>query len=189
MIIVFEGIDGSGKTTQVDLLHQYLQSIGKQCTVLKCPDRKSPSGLLIASYLRGENKLSSPQIANLILAANIWEVAEQAKLLSQQGQIVIMDRFRHTHIAYSMARGSARQDCEGVLEGLPKVDVTVYLDVTPERALERKPVDQREILENPVFQNKVYQNYKSLMDPSWVVIEGAQDASKVHTDIVSLLKI
>lgn len=189
MIVVFEGVDGSGKTTQVNLLKEHLQASGRECTVLKCPDRQSPSGSLIASYLRGDSKIASPQIANLILAANIWEVAEKATNLSKEGHIVIMDRFKHTHLAYSMARGSAKRDCESVLEGLPNPDKIVFLDIEPESALSRKAPGEREILENPVFQGKVYANYKSIMTTDWLVIEADREQNVVHTSIVSMLNL
>lgn len=189
MIIVFEGIDGAGKTTQVRSLKDYYENQGKKCSILKCPDRHSPTGALIDSYLKGDCMLSSPQIANLILAANIWEVAEEAKKRSSLGEIVIMDRYKYTHVAYSMARGSPRRACESVLEGVVEADKIVFLDIKPEPALARKPPGQLEVLENPVFQTKVYNNYQSMITPDWIVVNADQDQELVHEQIIQGLNI
>lgn len=189
MIIVFEGIDGAGKTTQVGLLKEYFDKQGKPCSLLKCPDRHSPTGSLIDRYLKGDSNLSSPQIANLILAANMWEVAEGAKRRSEHGEIVIMDRYKYTHIAYSMARGSPRRACESVLEGIVEPDKIVFLDIKPDPALARKPPGQLEVLENPVFQTQVYNNYLSMITPDWIIVNADNDQELVHNQIIHDLKI
>jgi dTMP kinase len=188
MFIVFEGGDGSGKSTQASLLKAYLDSKGVPCTLLRCPNRTLPSGSVIASYLKGDSQFACPQVANLLLAANVWEVATVAEQALGMGHVVIMDRFKHTHFAYSMARGSTWEQVTAVMEGIRSPDKVVFMDLPIEEALSRK-TGPLEVLETPKVQTMVRQNYKQMIQPDWIIMDGKETQEDIHNKLVNLLNI
>jgi thymidylate kinase len=123
------------------------------------------------------------------MAANILEVAEEAKKLTSEGFNVIIDRYMHSLIAYGMARGSSLEECKVMLDGAPAPDHIVYLDILPSLALTRKDPNKIEILENPEFQMKVYNNYKGLIEPHWIVVDGNQNETRIMQHIVDKLPL
>lgn len=189
MFIVFEGGDGCGKSTQADLLKSYFDSKDIPCILLKCPDRSSITGSFISSYLRGDHSSVNHQVINCVLAANIWEVADAARQALEQGQVVIMDRYKYSHFAYSMARGGTWEQVSSALEGVETPDLVVFLDIDPEEALKRK-TGPLEVLETIEFQTNVHKHYKeSIVQPDWIVLDArATSPCIIHQKIVHILE-
>ena len=73
-LIVFEGCDRCGKTTQCDLLIEYLSKIGVKCQLNKFPNRTSTLGKMISEYLNSDKDFDDHCI-HLMFSANRWEDA------------------------------------------------------------------------------------------------------------------
>eukprot|EP01071_Lankesteria_metandrocarpae_P008183 Lankesteria_metandrocarpae@DN4895_c0_g1_i2.p1 len=73
-LIVFEGIDRSGKTTQTKLLTDALQQDGVSCRSVRFPDRSTPIGSLLNTYLTSVDTHLPHEACNLLFAANRWEL-------------------------------------------------------------------------------------------------------------------
>jgi dTMP kinase len=149
MLIAIEGIDGAGKCTQSELLKVKAQKLGLSAEVLSFPRYgKTLFAKSIADYLNGEfGDLSSvpSQFAALLYAGDRFESLTLVKQLARANDLLIFDRYVASNLAYQAAKLSRdkRQDfiswlaqIEYEIFGLPKTDLTIYLDITPSLALE-----------------------------------------------------
>ncbi len=107
LFVTFEGIDGSGKTTQIELLDKYLKSIGIQTFLTR-----EPGGTKIGEVVRGlllnpENKGISPRTESFLFLASRAELVDKVILPElKSGKVVICDRFFDSTIVYQgIARG------------------------------------------------------------------------------------
>lgn len=102
--IVIEGLDRAGKSTQVARLSEALAGNGA-ATVLKFPDRTTPIGKLLNSYLADSSTKLDDRAVHLLFAANRWEVAERIRReVLEEGKVVIADRYAWSGVAYSRAK-------------------------------------------------------------------------------------
>jgi dTMP kinase len=138
-LIVLEGLDRSGKTTQVQRLHSVLSSRGVPAKSIRFPDRATPIGQMINSYLQSGTQLDDHAV-HLLFSANRWELAEQIEKDLKEGVTVIVDRYVYSGMVYSAAKGNPSLSLEWAREcdvGLPRPDVVIFLDLESEDAEKR----------------------------------------------------
>ncbi|KAJ4286875.1 Thymidylate kinase [Collariella sp. IMI 366227] len=102
-LVVLEGLDRSGKTTQVKLLEQRFVELGKKVKVMRFPDRTTPIGQMIDSYLKSQVDMDD-HVIHLLFSANRWEAAKTITTLLATGTTVLCDRYYHSGIVYSAAK-------------------------------------------------------------------------------------
>ena len=181
--IVFEGGDNVGKTTQSRLLHSCLPN---SC-LFRYPNRTTPIGHILGSYLSGELKTSN-QAINLLFLANLWEIIEDVNKCLEEGKTVIMDRYVASHFAFSVyLRDADPSQLKILFQGLPVPDLTFYLSKKNGYASDK----QTEIYDKSDLQCKVLQGFESfpLKDHhNWISI-GCDDLSvrQVHELILQKL--
>ncbi len=140
-LIVIEGLDGSGKTTQIELLKSKLDN--KSIKQIKLPDYDSPSSTLVKMYLSGEFG-KNPDDVNAYAASAFYAVDRFANYKTKwkenydNGDVIISDRYT-TSNAYHQSTKIPREnwteyfnwleDFEYNLVGIPKPDVVIYLDM------------------------------------------------------------
>ena len=151
MLIVLEGLDGAGKSTQVKKLKEYLLDKGVNLRYLHFPRYDAPLyGDLIGKYLRGD--LGSieqvhPQIVALLFALDRMDASVQIKKWLEAGDCVLLDRYVYSNIAYQCSKimmqpqfGENRRekaqelrnwifDTEYNKYGIPRPDMNLFLDV------------------------------------------------------------
>ncbi|MBQ6947490.1 MAG: thymidylate kinase [Clostridia bacterium] len=145
-LIVLEGLDGSGKGTHAALLAENLIKAGYRVQKITFPDYKERSSELVKMYLAGEfgNK---PDDVNAYAASSFYAVDRFAsykkywKEFYEQGGIIIADRYTTSNATHQMGK-LPRGQWDGFLEwladyeynklGLPRPDVTLYLDMDPD---------------------------------------------------------
>lgn len=169
-LIVFEGIDGSGKSTQIALLKKALTEMGLDVWHTAEPT-KSETGLAIRRALAGEEERSAADMALLFTMDRIAHNKEIDKAL-QEGKIVICDRYYYSSLAY---QGSLC-DYEWVWHmnyRCPEIrhpDLCIFLDLSPKDALERisKRGEGKEIYETEerlsMFRDAFHRVFVSLRD-------------------------
>ena len=141
-LVTFEGIDGSGKSTQVQLLEQELKRIRVQFITFREPGGTKLSEKIREILLDKENiELSSTAESLLFAAARAQLTTEKIKLALGKGTFVICDRFIDSTIAYQgYGRGLDINDLEMInniaTDGLTP-DLTFILDINPSKAVER----------------------------------------------------
>ena len=135
--IVFEGIDGAGKTTQIQLLAKRLRESGVDVDVSAEPTTNE-SGKALRRALSGQDKKSYCEMAAMFVLDRIGHNYEIRDLVDA-GQTVISDRYYYSSLAY---QGKATDynwvrtmniDCPDIR----RPDVCIYLDLTPEESLKR----------------------------------------------------
>ncbi len=133
--IVFEGIDGSGKTTQLKLLSEYLKKKNLDCVLTKNPTNGKIGAILREHYLKNK---TSPLADALLFAADRAEQAEAVIRPSlEQGKVVISDRYYYSNWVYQSVEGIDLDWLVGINKFFPKPDLVFLIDVSPETAIER----------------------------------------------------
>ena len=186
--IVIEGLDGSGKSTQIKLLKDYLEKNHIKYEYLHFPRTNSPVyGELIARFLRGElgdNNTVNPYLIALIYAGDRNDAKDLIYKWRKEGYFVLVDRFVISNIAFQCAKLQNPDDriklknwilnLEFNYNKLPVPDLNIFLDVpfefttsqlTNTRAGEDRDylLGNRDIHENDlVFQKRVREVYLSL---------------------------
>ena len=149
-LIVFEGTDGSGKSTQFRALCQRLDGMGKEYRKLVFPQYSEPSSALIRMYLGGEFG-KNPADVNPYAASAFYAVDRYASLKKvwgryyEEGGLVLTDRYTTSnavHQAVKCAPGDRPaflrwlDDFEHDKMGLPRPDLVLYLDMPTDKAVE-----------------------------------------------------
>ncbi|GAB0133696.1 hypothetical protein EsDP_00002096 [Epichloe bromicola] len=137
--IVLEGLDRSGKTTQVKLLEQRFVEEGMSVKTMRFPNRTTPIGHMIDAYLNSHVQMED-HVIHLLFSANRWEAVEQIKSLLASGTTIICDRFYHSGIVYSAAKMNPSLSLSWARapeRGLPRPDMVLFLDLDEETAKAR----------------------------------------------------
>lgn len=186
-LIVLEGVDRAGKTTQCKKLVQTLQQSGQPAEMMRFPDRSTTIGQLISSYLENKSDLEDHTV-HLLFSANRWELVPLMKKKLEQGTTLVVDRYAFSGAAFTSAKpGFCLDWCKKPDVGLPKPDLVMFLQLSPAEAALRGQFGE-ERYETSVFQRAVQQKFEQLMkDPSvnWQVIDASQSVEDVHENIAS----
>ena len=170
LFITVEGTDGSGKTTQIKLMEDYIRGKGFDVTLTREPGGTRISESIRAIILEPENKEMGKTAEMLLYAsARAQLVAEVIKPAIEAGATVICDRFVDSSYVYQgFGRGIDARTIEEVnraaLDGL-EPDITFFFDISPEIALIRRIAStgaDRIENEKMEFHMKVYTGYKKL---------------------------
>ncbi|KAF8390597.1 hypothetical protein HHK36_025124 [Tetracentron sinense] len=180
-LIVLEGLDRSGKTSQSSRLLPYLEGLGLSVELWRFPDRNTYVGEMISSYLANKSQLDDRTI-HLLFSANRWEKRSLMETKLRSGTTLIVDRYSYSGVAFSSAKGLDIEWCkvktclscykheisfvQAPEMGLLAPDLVVYLDIPPEKAAERGGYGG-ERYEQLEFQRKVAEHYKILHDTTW----------------------
>lgn len=198
LLIAFEGIEGSGKSTQIERLAEHLRNQGKVVLTTR-----EPGGTRIGSLIR--SILLDPELTSmsdktellLYLAERAQHVAEVIKPALEDGQIVLCDRFSDSTIAYQgYGRGLPIQqiiDINNWATDNLTPDLTIFLDIGAEEGLERatrRAADRIE-QEKLAFHQRVREGYRELAEKSpdcYVVIDASQSPELIQAEIVKAME-
>jgi dTMP kinase len=135
MFIVFEGINGSGKTKHVHAFISELKKRGKKVKLYEYPDKNGPLGRPIKAFLNKEINLST-ESQFLLFLADILKDQEDIKKDLEKGYWVVADRYILTTIAFQKINYSSAKQIISSLN-IIKPDQIIFLSVSPEIAIER----------------------------------------------------
>jgi len=155
-LIVIEGLDGAGKSTQIGMLKEWFAENKLHCRYLHFPRTDSPYfGELIARFLRGElgeiNNVD-PYLVAMLYAGDRKDASHMIETWLSEKYYVILDRYTYSNIAYQCAKTKTKPEAEKLknwilnLEfehfAIPKPDINIFLDV-PFRFTEEKLSNNR----------------------------------------------
>jgi dTMP kinase len=198
LLITFEGPDGSGKTTQISLLKEYLSSKGFEVVFTREPGGTKISEKIRDIVLDNKNSEMSAMCEALLYASSraqlVHEVIKPALL---EGKVVIMDRFVESSIVYQgigrkLGADKIKSINDAATEGL-KPDITVLLTIPFEEGLRRKSKQKDfDRLENSGddFHRRVHEGYMNLAGSADYikVVDANRNAEDIHKDVVNLIE-
>lgn len=138
-LIVFEGLDRSGKSTQCARLVDHLTARNQKVKHMRFPNRSTVIGQMINNYLVGSSNQEDHAI-HLLFSANRWEAADEIQQHVQAGTTVVIDRYYYSGCVYSAAKQNPTMDlawCRHPEVGLPRPDLCLFLDISAEDAAQR----------------------------------------------------
>ena len=197
--IVFEGIDGSGKTTQAKILAEWLAKQGKEA-VLTAEPTELPSGKELRAALSGRVKKSECEMAALFVLDRIAhnnDGENGIRTFVDNGAYVICDRYYYSTLAYQGTVTdydwvkSMNLSCPDIM----KPDLCIYLDLLPEQSLDRirRGRESVEIYETEAILTGVRNTFLSVIDDlkdsdNIAVIDAYRTQEEVAKDIIDAVK-
>ncbi|KAL2649288.1 hypothetical protein R1flu_017416 [Riccia fluitans] len=177
-LIVLEGLDRSGKSSQCRALASFLRGRGESVEEWRFPDRTTAIGQMISSYLSQASELDDSAV-HLLFAANRWEKRSLMESTLRKGITLLIDRYSYSGVAFSAAKGLDFQWCRTPETGLPAADLVLYLDIDPEVAASRGEYGL-ERYEKVDFQRRVATYYQAMRDSTWQTVDANQSVDEVQ---------
>jgi dTMP kinase len=171
-LIAIEGIDQAGKRTQANFLAAKIRRTGRRVSVWNFPDYTTPLGKQLKAYLAGKIRLDAHAV-HLLYAANKWEVAAELVRRIRRGEVIIVNRYTPSNIAYGLAHGLPGRWLVSLEKGLPKPDRVVVLDISPRTSLWRKRRGRDVHESDLVYLDRVRRRYLHLAERyGWNMVDG-----------------
>lgn len=188
VFIVFEGIDGSGKSTHIKALAEELRDRGYSVLQTSEPSRDR-IGNFIRRYAERNDSRLTPETEALLFAADRFEhVKTVIEPTLRRGRIVISDRYLHSSLAYQGAGGLEVDWIREMNRFAPKPDLGILLDILPEFSLQR--VNRRKtVFEDSDYLRKVRNIYLKLVEEGELVrIDADKPKKAVQAEVFSLVQ-
>src|SRR5262245_8810832 len=184
-LIVFEGLDQSGKQTQAELLRDWLKKEGHKARLVSFPDYGTSIGEEIARALQGEREYG-PDVMQLLYVANRYERKPDLVRWIDGGLILVCDRYLASSIAYGEAQGLDPAWLVEIQKFLPQPSLTILLDIAPETAIQRKAVDRDRYERDLAMQHRVRESYdRQASAGGWVRVAGERSRDAIAADVFS----
>ena len=196
MLITFEGIDGCGKSTQIEKLKDYFDNTGINYSVFREPGGTEISERIRSLLLHDTDEMDAVTELLLFSAARSQLIREKVIPLLEQNEIVILDRFYDSTTAYQgFGRNSSSLSDIYTLNKLAShgtvPDLTFYLKIDPQTADQRTKGSEKDRLESAGhdFFKKVATGYDMLAstDKRFRVIDAGRSPEEVHDEILTII--
>jgi dTMP kinase len=186
-LIVFEGLDQSGKETQAQELRERLRSQGHRVRLLSFPDYGTSIGEEIARALQGERDYG-PEVMQLLFIANRYECKPAMEHWMEGGLILVCDRYRASSIAYGEAQGLDAGWLAETQQFLPEPGLTILLDISPRTALMRKAVGRDRYEQDLQLLERVRESYRrQATQTGWHIVDGEQSKAEVSAAVTQIV--
>lgn len=186
-IIVIEGTDKAGKTSQSRMLAETLKVSGKVCVILDFPDYTTPIGMEIKAFLEGKRDYL-PEVKHLLFSANRWEKKKEIESMLENGTIIVMNRYWQSNLVYGVANDMDINWLLRLDKGLPKEDIVLVMLVNPNISAKRAEM-QDAFESDPQLAAKAYKNYLTFAKQyRWKVIDGSKSKEQVHQEITKIIR-
>jgi dTMP kinase len=183
-LIVFEGLDQSGKQTQAELLRDWLKKEGHRARLVSFPDYGTSIGEEIARALQGERDYG-PEVMQLLYVANRYERKPDLQRWIDGGLILVCDRYLASSVAYGEAQGLDPLWLAEIQKFLPRPSLTFMLEIEPETAVQRKAVDRDRYERDLEMQMRVRDSYRrQAAAEQWVVLDGERSQQAIAADVI-----
>ena len=194
--IVFEGIDGCGKTTQISLLKKHIEECGHRCYET-CEPSDGPIGAMLRQCLTGRMEIDESAMAALFAADRLDHLNNKTNGLCpkiDEGISVISDRYILSTYAYQSVRVPLDwvMNINSLAANTLKPDYHIFIDVDPEATLSRmaKGRFHTELFENKKRLTEVRNKYLELIDSlsateNILIIDGLQSIDSIADEIWS----
>jgi dTMP kinase len=184
-IIVFEGIDKAGKTTQAKLLEKKL---GSKCARIDFPDYSTPVGKEIKQFLDGKRNYPD-EVKMMLLSANRWEKKGEIEKMVSKGTTVIMNRYYQSNLVYGISKGLKLDWLLSLDNGLPKADLVIVIDIHPKTLVSRSKNVVDTFEKDLELIRRVKKNYRILANKfNWRIVEGEKPVDEVQSQVLRIVR-
>jgi dTMP kinase len=205
VLVVLEGAEGAGKTTQVRLLAEKLTTAGTPCVAVREPGGTPVGDAIREILLDPERQITPATEALLFMSSRAELTAREIRPSLKEGKVVLLDRFFLSTYAYQIAgRGLPEEDVRAanrLATGGLVPDLTLLLDVSHTEGLDRADArGERDRMERSAdeFHVKVGKAFRDFANPAWQrshpecgpikLIDGTGDEITVFERVVSALQ-
>jgi dTMP kinase len=204
-LLVLEGAEGAGKTTQIRLLAEHMTTAGVPCAAVREPGGTPVGDAIREILLDPERQITASTEALLFMSSRAELIAREIKPSLSEGKTVLLDRFFLSTYAYQIAgRGLPEEEIRAAnrlaTAGLVP-DLTLLLDIAPSTGLERADArgsrDRMERADDD-FHRRVAGAFRSFTNKEWqhshpecgpiMLIDGSGDENSVFSRVVAALK-
>jgi len=191
LFIAFEGIDGSGKSTQFQKFAEYLFKLNKYNNLVLTRNPYKDNNIR-AVLKESNNPLETAEkLADLFIQDRTFQSKELIIPSLEKGLFVITDRFKLSTITYQSAQGIDMNKLIEKSAHLPSPNITFIVDIPAKDAAERMkqdPIERNKFETNIDFLENVRQNFlkaaQILKNEKIIIINGNQTAEKVFEEII-----
>ncbi len=190
LFVVFEGLDGSGKSTQAEILYKKFVKRRLPAVILREPT-DGKWGRKIRELARESGSLSPEEELELFIRDRREDIRKNIKPALKEGKIVILDRYFYSTLAYQGARGINLELIRKRHEGfLIKPDVVFIIDVPVSVGLSR--IKDRAVIyrlfEEKEYLKKVRKIFLNLPDPEIQIVDGRREVQAVARQVWKYLQ-
>jgi len=193
-MVVLEGIDKAGKSTQANLLRDALTSMGYRCNIMSFPDYSTHIGREIYGFLHGDRDYPL-QVKHMLLSANRWEKKDIIEQVLRESDYLIMNRYYQSNLVYGYIHNLELDWLENLDRGLPKEDLVIVIDVSVNEAMRRMEEREEESNSRSRYARDRFEDVDTLSKASlayrvlaerygWIVVDGNRSRECVHKDIL-----
>jgi dTMP kinase len=183
LLVVFEGLDQSGKQTQAERLRDRLVATGRTVRLLSFPSYDTHIGGEIGRALKGERDYAADTM-QLLYVANRFEWKPEIERELAAGTVVVCDRYLASSVAYGEAFGLDGPWLLEIQRYLPQPDLTVLLDIDPQVSASRKTADRDRYERDLALLGRVRESYlRQASAPGWLRLDAGRDLDAVAADV------
>ncbi len=198
-LIVFEGIDGAGKTTQIKLLEAHLRRLGREVLCTAEPT-DSASGRMLRAALSGADPRTGCEMAAMFLLDRIHHNVDPENGLAYhlaRGTDIICDRYYYSSMAYQGSETDAAwvRDLNLCCPEIRRPELCIFLDLTPEESMARidRGRETKEIYETTERLTRVreqfFRVFQDLRDTDRIaVVDASGSVEEVHARVCAALQ-
>jgi dTMP kinase len=189
VLIAVEGVDQSGKQTQVESLARHLRAQHQRVETLEFPVYTTPLGREIRAALESQRRFPA-DVLQLLFIANRGELRQQIEAWVSDGTHVICDRYLASSVAYGEAQGLDPTWLRDIQRFLPQPEVTVLLDITPSLAALRKQQGRDRFEADLALLGRVRESYlRQAREGDWIVVDASQTKEEVAMAVRTALPV
>ncbi|KAF9421009.1 hypothetical protein HW555_002992 [Spodoptera exigua] len=179
-LIIIEGVDRTGKSTQARMLVENLKKKNIQAEYTNFPARDTEVGKIINNYLQLKNELSD-EVVHLLFSANRWERAKSIIKTLEAGITVIVDRYCYSGVAFSAAKGNIILYFKFIISS---VHYKVFFLTMPVDSIKQRNGFGNERYEVLSFQQKVSEIYSKLKEDNWEIVDASRPIDTIQEDML-----
>jgi dTMP kinase len=185
--IVFEGVDGAGKSTQIEILSEKLRRVGVDHVIEQEPSGGA-IGKFIRDYAEAGDRWMMPETEALLFTADRVEHVKRIDGILSQGVTVLCDRFMHSTLAYQGASGVDIGWLRSLQQFPVEPDLIILFDLDPDRSLVRVSGRSLTVFENNSYLRKVRELYLGFAEAGEMTrIDTGRTIDEIEADVAELV--